>query len=86
MYLGEVVEFDKTDTIFFKPRRKENRGLHHRPLRLTGGHGDSDERPYLEAVRRPKWRRSAAACSPWEGSSTPVRRAIEALGEDEDRG
>ena len=23
MYLGEVVEFDKTDTIFFKPRRKE---------------------------------------------------------------
>jgi phosphate transport system ATP-binding protein len=23
MYLGELVEFDKTDTIFFKPRRKE---------------------------------------------------------------
>jgi len=23
MYLGEVIEFDKTDTIFFKPRRKE---------------------------------------------------------------
>jgi phosphate transport system ATP-binding protein len=23
MYLGELIEFDKTDTIFFKPRRKE---------------------------------------------------------------
>ena len=23
MYLGELMEFDKTDTIFFKPRRKE---------------------------------------------------------------
>jgi phosphate transport system ATP-binding protein len=23
MYLGELIEFDKTDTIFFKPQRKE---------------------------------------------------------------
>ncbi len=23
MYIGELIEFDKTDTIFFKPRRKE---------------------------------------------------------------
>jgi phosphate transport system ATP-binding protein len=23
MYIGELIEFDRTDTIFFKPRRKE---------------------------------------------------------------
>ena len=23
MYLGELIEFDATDTIFFKPKRKE---------------------------------------------------------------
>ena len=39
MYLGELIEFDETDTIFIKPQKQGDRGLHHRPLRLTGGHG-----------------------------------------------
>ncbi len=35
MYLGDLVEFGETDQIFIKPKEKGNRGLHHRPLRLT---------------------------------------------------
>ena len=35
MYLGELVEFGATDTIFLKPEAEGNRGLHHRPLRLS---------------------------------------------------
>ena len=35
MYLGELIEFDVTDTIFIKPKNKADRGLHHRPLRLS---------------------------------------------------
>jgi ABC-type glutathione transport system ATPase component len=34
MYLGDLVEFGATNDIFMKPKRKRDRGLHHRPLRL----------------------------------------------------
>ena len=35
MYLGELIEFDATDTIFIKPKKQADGRLHHRPLRLT---------------------------------------------------
>ena len=38
MYLGELIEFGATETIFTTPRGQAHPGLHHRPLRLTG-HG-----------------------------------------------
>ena len=34
MYLGELIEFDVTDTIFIKPTPQADRGLHHRPFWL----------------------------------------------------
>ena len=34
MYLGELVEFDQTDTIFTQAAPERDRGLHHRTLRL----------------------------------------------------
>ena len=54
MYIGELIEFDKTDTIFIKPKTQGDRGLHHRPLRLTRRPGTrrSHERPHIQAVRR----------------------------------
>jgi len=47
---GGRIRQDRHDLLQAPPQG--NRGLHHRPLRLTGGTGDSDERPHLEAVRR----------------------------------
>ena len=35
MYLGELIEFDVTDTIFIKPKQQADRGLHHRTVRLN---------------------------------------------------
>ena len=35
MYLGELIEFDETETIFTHPSEAADRGLHHRPLRLS---------------------------------------------------
>ena len=35
MYLGELIEFGETDQLFVKPTQAGDRGLHHRPLRLT---------------------------------------------------
>ena len=34
MYLGDLIEFGVTDTIFIKPTQQADRGLHHRPFRL----------------------------------------------------
>ena len=45
MYLGELIEFGATDEIFLKPQAQGNRGLHHRPLRLTRRHRRSTEDP-----------------------------------------
>ena len=36
MYLGELIEFGATETIFTTPQGQAHAGLHHRPLRLTG--------------------------------------------------
>ena len=35
MYLGDLIEFGATEELFFKPKRKENRGLHHRQVRMS---------------------------------------------------
>ncbi len=37
MYLGELIEFDETETHLYPPERAADRRLHHRPLRLTRG-------------------------------------------------
>ena len=34
MYLGRLIEFDVTDTIFIKPKRKETEGLHRWSMRI----------------------------------------------------
>ena len=39
MYLGELIEFDETETIFTSPEQEADRGLHHRPLRLSDATG-----------------------------------------------
>ena len=34
-YMGELVEFDRTDVLFTKPSRLADRGLHHGPIRVS---------------------------------------------------
>ena len=77
MYLGELIEFGATDQIFIKPEAQGNRGLHHRPLRLTA-------RPTTRTTRMTdtrhtqfdaELRRSAAACSRWAAWSSRRSRA-----------
>ncbi len=41
MYLGELIEFDNTSSLFTNPETEGDRGLHHRPLRLN----DARDRP-----------------------------------------
>jgi phosphate transport system ATP-binding protein len=42
MYLGELVEFGKTDDLFVKPQQTADRGLHHRAFRLIAASASRD--------------------------------------------
>ena len=61
MYLGELVEFGVTETIFTTPRRQAHAGLHHRPVRLTRPERDGDEHGGTH--------RSSASTRSWSGSA-----------------
>ena len=41
---GRLIEYDDTQKIFSNPSREEDRGLHHRPLRLTAAPSLHDRR------------------------------------------
>ena len=86
MYLGELVEFGQHRQDLHQAAQEANRGLHHRPLRLTRqAREHQHERPHLQAVRRrdggDPQRRALDGRARREADR---RAAIEALGEDED--
>ena len=73
MYLGELIEFGATETLFTTPQRQPHAGLHHRPLRLKRRrkHG----RTYAEALRRGA---GAAECD-HQRNGRPGREPVRAI-------
>ena len=46
MYLGDLIEFGRTDDVFMQAEEEGHRGLHHRPLRLSRA-GTHHERSHI---------------------------------------
>ena len=58
MYLGDLIEFGATDRSSSSPKKQGDRGLHHRPLRLSASAGTHHDRQTpLHPVRHRAQRR-----------------------------
>ena len=57
MYLGELIEFDDTSKLFTNPTQQADRGIHHRPFRLS-----APGRPWPRIPNRTRSSPTTARC------------------------